>query len=50
MKRMLEIDFLTFKKWDLMVSFKLAHMREAVHMTGLHTSADDAASLEKTSG
>jgi hypothetical protein len=48
LKRMIKIDFLTFKVWDYVFSFKPEHVRETVHMSGLHTIVDDAAALEKT--
>ena len=50
MELMFEIDFLTFKGWDFVFSFKPGYVREILHITGLHTSEDYAAALEKTGG
>ncbi len=50
MKRMLEIEFLTFKVCSYVYSFEPAHMRETVYMTGLYTIAENTPALEKTGG
>jgi hypothetical protein len=47
---MFRIDFRTFKVWDVVLSFKTGHVRDTVHMAGLHTIEDYAAALEKTGG
>ena len=48
MELMFEIDFLTFKVWDFVFSFKPGYVREILHITELHTNEDYAAALEKT--
>jgi hypothetical protein len=47
---MFEIDYLTFKVWDFVFSFKPEQARDIVRMAELHTIENDAAALEKTSG
>ena len=50
LKMMLEIDFFTVNVLDVVLSSRIGHVIKTVHISRLHTIANDAAVLEKTGG